>query len=66
MDIVVPCLQQGVDSGPAKLRECIAHWRGKFTGLSGESSFDNTGQLVSPPIVVDIHKGAFRMLKSIP
>ena len=64
-DIVVPCLQS-VGSNHLKLRDCIASWYGKFVGLLADSSFDKTGQLISPPITVEIRDGTFHLLRSVP
>jgi hypothetical protein len=33
--------------------------------VSGEAYFDKTGQLVQPPLVVEVRGGAFRLLKSV-
>ena len=63
-DIVVPCLQS-VGSSKINLRDCIAGWRGKFLGFSTDSSFDKDGQLISPPITVEIRDGQFHLLQSV-
>lgn len=65
MDIAVPCLQS-VGSRHSKLRNCIAGWHGKFLGLPADSSFDKSGQLISPPITVEIRDGIFHLLRSVP
>lgn len=60
-DIAAPCL---VSAGPdrARLRDCIANWRGKLFGVRGDLYFDKTGQLVQPPVVVEVRSGTFRLL----
>ena len=63
-NIVVPCLQSA-GSIKIKLRDCIATWHGKFVGFSSDSSFDKDGQLISPPITVEIRDGQFHLLQSV-
>ena len=61
--IAVPCLERFGTDRP-RLRECIAHWKGKLFGTRGEVYFDKTGQLVQRPAVVEVRGGAFRLLKN--
>lgn len=57
--IVAPCLERaGKDR--TGLRDCIANWRGHLFGLKGEVYFDQSGQLVQPPVVVEVQNGTFR------
>lgn len=65
--IVAPCLATATDTAfdRERLRDCIANWRGRLFGLPGELYFDKSGQLVQKPVVVEIHGGAFRLLKTI-
>ena len=64
--IVAPCLASalGARYDRIALRDCIANWRGKLFGISGELHFDKTGQLVQGPVVVEVRGGAFRSLKT--
>lgn len=62
-DIAAPCLKSA-DSNMVHLRDCIARWRGKLPGVSGEAYFDATGQLVHQPVVVEIRDGDFRLLQA--
>ena len=63
-DIAAPCLMSG---GPdrARLRDCIANWKGTLFGVKGEVYFDNTGQLIQPSVAVEVRNGAFRLLRSV-
>lgn len=61
--IVAPCLRS-VGSNRQDLRDCIARWRGNLFGVSGEAYFDETGQLIHPPVVVEIRQGQFHLLKA--
>jgi branched-chain amino acid transport system substrate-binding protein len=57
--IVAPCLaKDGVDK--AKMRACIAGFKGKIFGLPGEASFDKAGQLEQQPVLVEVRNGSFR------
>ena len=61
--IAVPCLKRfGPDR--VRLRDCIAHWKGKLFGARGEVYFDSTGQLVQRPVVVEVRGGVFHLLKN--
>lgn len=61
--IVAPCAAKvGADRIP--LRDCIAHWRGRVFGIPADLHFDRTGQLVQPPVFVEVRDGAFRLLKA--
>jgi branched-chain amino acid transport system substrate-binding protein len=62
--IAAPCLASAGDDRE-RLRDCIANWKGRLLGVSGEAYFDKTGQLVQPPLVVEVRGGAFRLLKSV-
>lgn len=62
-DIVTPCLRK-VDNDRVKLRECIAGWRGHLFGIESEVYFNNAGQLVQPPLAVEVRQGEFRLLKT--
>lgn len=58
--IVAPCLQHaGTDR--TRLRDCLRQWRGRLFGVNGEAYFDASGQLIQPPVVVEIRGGAFRL-----
>jgi branched-chain amino acid transport system substrate-binding protein len=60
--IVAPCLAKtGADK--AKLRECIAGYKGKMFALPGEARFDAAGQLEQQPVLVEVRGGAFRGFK---
>ena len=61
--IVVPCLSN-VGSDRIPLRDCIAGWRGRLFGVPAELHFDQTGQLVQPPVAVEVRGGSFRLLKT--
>lgn len=63
-DIAAPCL---MSAGPdrARLRDCIANWKGTLFGVRGELYFDKTGQLIQPSVVVEVRNGAFRLLRSV-
>ena len=62
--IAASCLKSaGTDS--SRLRDCIANWKGKLFGVRGEARFDHTGQLVQSPVVVEVRRGAFRLLGSV-
>jgi branched-chain amino acid transport system substrate-binding protein len=62
-DIAASCLAKaGTDR--MRLRDCIANWRGQLFGVGGEAYFDNTGQLVQLPVVVEVRGGTFRLLKN--
>ena len=63
--IAAPCLQR---AGPDRdrLRECIAAWRGKLPGVANEAHFDEAGQLVQPPLAVEVRDGAFRLFRTAP
>jgi branched-chain amino acid transport system substrate-binding protein len=65
MEIVTPCLG-AMGSDRISLRDCIAHWRGRVFGIPADLHFDETGQLVQPPVVVEVRDGAFRLLKMPP
>lgn len=58
--IVAPCLQR-VGSDRTRLRDCIRQWRGRLFGVADEAYFDASGQLVQPPVVVEVRGGAFRL-----
>ena len=59
--VVAPCLQvAGTDR--TLLRNCLRQWRGRLFGLDGEAYFDASGQLIQPPVVVEIRGSAFRLL----
>lgn len=60
-DIVAPCL---LANGPdrARLRTCLRQWRGRLFGVSAEAYFDVSGQLIQPPVVVEVRGGAFHLL----
>lgn len=61
--IVAPCLaKNGVDK--AKVRACIAGFRGKLFALPGEAKFDKTGQLEQEPVLVEVRGDAFRGFKA--
>jgi branched-chain amino acid transport system substrate-binding protein len=61
--IVAPCLaKNGVDK--AKMRDCIAGFKGKLFALPGDASFDKTGQLEQQPVLVEVRDGAFRGFKA--
>jgi len=60
--VAVPCLRSaGPDS--RNLRECIARWKGSLFGLSKAAYFNPMGQLVQPPLVVEIQGGAYKLLR---
>lgn len=60
--IVAPCLQR-VGSDRVRLRDCIRQWRGRLFGVADEAYFDASGQLVQPPVVVEVRGGAFRLYR---
>lgn len=60
--IVASCLA-GSGADRIALRDCIAHWHGRVFGIPAELSFDQTGQLVQPPVVVEVRDGAFHLLQ---
>ena len=62
--IAAPCLARA-GSSRARLRDCIASWRGRLFGVRGEVYFDKTGQLIQEPVVVEVRGGAFRLLKTV-
>ncbi len=61
--IVAPCLT-GAGSDRIPLRDCIRNWRGQVFGIPGALYFDQTGQLVQPPVVVEVRDGTFRLLQT--
>jgi branched-chain amino acid transport system substrate-binding protein len=61
--IVAPCLA-GIGADRIALRDCLAHWRGRMFGIPAELYFDRSGQLVQPPVIVEVRDGAFRLLKT--
>lgn len=63
-DIAAPCLMRA-GSGRARLRDCIANWRGTLFGTRGELYFDQTGQLIQQSVFVEVRNGAFRLLRSV-
>jgi branched-chain amino acid transport system substrate-binding protein len=61
--IVAPCMEtSGTDR--ARLRDCLRRWRGQLFGVKGEAHFDESGQLIQPPVVVEVRGGTFRLLGS--
>ncbi len=57
-DIAAPCLQSaGHDR--VGVRDCIRRWRGRMFGIAEEAYFDASGQLVQPPVVVEVRGGRF-------
>jgi len=62
--IVAPCLMKNVGPDRTLLRDCIANWRGRLFGIPGEVYFDKTGQLIQPPVLVEIRARSFRLLKT--
>jgi branched-chain amino acid transport system substrate-binding protein len=64
-DIAFPCLK-AVGTDRIRLRDCIARWKGWTFGIDGEIHFDESGQLVQPPIMVEIRGGAFVRIKGRP
>jgi branched-chain amino acid transport system substrate-binding protein len=61
--IVAPCMEaSGTDR--TRLRTCLRQWRGRLFGVTGEAYFDASGQLIQPPVAVEIRGGAFRLLGS--
>lgn len=63
--IAAPCLRQvGIDR--ARLYDCIARWRGRLFGIAGETHFDATGQLVQPPLLVEVRDRTFRLWTAKP
>jgi len=61
--IAAPCLMRA-GSNRMRLRDCIASWRGKMFGISGDAYFDKQGQLIQQPVAVEIRGGVFRLLGS--
>jgi branched-chain amino acid transport system substrate-binding protein len=62
-DIAAPCmLSAGTER--RSLRDCIANWKGRLFGVTGEVYFDKTGQLIQAPVAVEVRGGAFRLLRS--
>jgi branched-chain amino acid transport system substrate-binding protein len=65
--VAAPCLSSAAAATTTdrpRLRACIAQWRGKLFGVRGEAYFDQTGQLVQTPVVVEVRDGAFRSFKT--
>lgn len=60
--IVAPCLARG-GTDKAKMRECIAGFKGKLFGVPGETKFDKTGQLEQEPVLVEVRDNAFPSFK---
>lgn len=60
--IAAPCLEQCGEDRPA-LRDCIAAFRGRVFGVAGEVRFDASGQLLQPPLLVEIRGGRFRLVR---
>lgn len=63
--IAAPCLA-GAGQDRAKLRNCIAGWRGPMFGVPGAVGFDKTGQLVQPPVILEVRSGIFRSFGARP
>lgn len=61
--IVAPCLER-VGSDRVRLRDCIRQWRGHLFGVAAEAYFDGSGQLVQPPVAVEVRDGAFRLIRA--
>ncbi|MDH5356083.1 MAG: ABC transporter substrate-binding protein [Gammaproteobacteria bacterium] len=61
--IVAPCLRKN-ESSHVALRNCIANWKGKFTGATGELFFNADGQLGTAPIPIRINRGAFQLISN--
>ena len=61
-EIAAPCLAAG---GPdmAALRDCLTQWKGTPFGVTGTAYFDETQQLVQPPLVVEVKDGTFRLFR---
>lgn len=62
--IVAPCLMSIAGPDRMLLRDCIANWRGKLFGVPGEVYFDKFGQLVQPPVIVEVRARSFRLFKT--
>jgi len=61
--IVAPCLERaGTDR--IRLRDCIRQWRGRLFGVAAEAQFDRSGQLMQPPVLVEVRGGAFRLVRA--
>ena len=61
--IVAPCLE-AVGTDRMRLRDCLRQWRGRLFGVPAEVYFDATGQLVQPPLAVEIRDGAFHLFSA--
>lgn len=61
--IVAPCLMSIAGPDRVLLRDCIANWRGRLFGVPDEVYFDKTGQLVQPPLIVEVRARSFQLLK---
>lgn len=59
--IVAPCLTS-VGNNRIDLRNCIANWRGNFTGIKKQTQFNQTGQLNASPIAIQVQNASFQLL----
>jgi len=57
-----PCLEKA-ETDKAKLRECLASWKGTVFGVPTEVYFDQTGQLVQESVLVEVKDGTFAAYK---
>lgn len=60
-NIVAPCLAQN-EYTPVSIRNCIANWKGRFTGANGETYINTDGQLETKPVAVKVHQGTFQLI----